>query len=829
MFKPLCVIQAPYATRSGYGDMARDIIRHIVELNRYDIKLISTPWGATPLNALSEDNPKDIVLIDKTMMPPYQLSKKPDLFIQITVPNEFQALGKYNIGITAGIETTLCSLPWIEGCNRMDHIIVISEHSKRVFETTEATVHNPDGSVNSIVKVNKPITVLHNCVDTSIFKKIDQMNIEPSIDDLLIDVKEKFNFLFVGHWLSGGLREDRKNVALLVKLFCDTFKNISSDKRPGLILKTSGANFSILDRERIIRAINEIRNASGLNPPNVYLLHGQITESEMNSLYNHPKVKVNVSFTKGEGFCVLPGTIIPTLNGLKNIEDVSLEDKVYTHQGRWKSVTQLLNREYTGKMIQLDVFGGVRYPDPITFTPNHQILVYRNGFRQWIPAEDVKNTDKLCLPVPSYDSIDTIDIADYVNDENIIFTDDSCDYKHSDKTNRIHPIKRYVKLDAAFGRILGYYLSEGCISNGGILFSLNLNEKDTIANQIAEDFKSVFNVNVSSIKPAYHGRALQVNVHCKIVALLLKSLCGTIATKKTLNSSIYKFPSECIDSLISAIILGDGHIQNKDNFQKTVSLQLVNDNLIREIRWLLLSKKIITSYDRRNSKKFSAQVSRIRVNNNSMFNKLVPIINENSDWKVNNLVDISKVYKGKVRTNIDDEWIYVDIKHISVTQYSGKVYNLSVEDDESYCTENFVVHNCRPLLEASVIGKPIIASGWSGQLDFLTPEDAILIGGELKNVEPGAVWKDVIMPEAQWFNIDENMAVNAMMYTFKNYDQVLVRGEKLAEKNISNFKYSVIAQKTKELLDSLNIPFETPIVLPPGLSLPSLPKLERIA
>lgn len=300
--RPLCVIQSPFATRSGYGDMARDIVRHIVELDRYDVKLISMPWGHTPMNALDESNPKDIQIIEKIVTPPIQLPRQPELFIQISVPNEFQAVGKYNIGITAGIETTLCSGEWIEGMNRMDLILTISEHSKRILENTVIEKRDSHtGHVIEQVKLSKPIEVLPNCIDTNIFKKISPKEISNDLEEAFKPIKEDFCFLFVGHWLKGNIGEDRKNVGLLTKVFCETFKQVKGPK-PALILKTSGAGFSIMDEMEILNKIQQIRASCGSEVPNVYLLHGELTETQMNELYNHPKIKAHVSFTKGEGF-----------------------------------------------------------------------------------------------------------------------------------------------------------------------------------------------------------------------------------------------------------------------------------------------------------------------------------------------------------------------------------------------------------------------------------------------------------------------------------------------------------------------------------------------
>jgi hypothetical protein len=277
--------------------MARDIVRHIIDLDLYDVKLLSTPWGACPMTALDPTTDAELI---RRIVP--HLTEQPDLFIQITVPNEFQPIGKYNIGITAGIETTLISAPWIEGCNRMNTVWAISQHSAEVIKNTVSREQTPDGRIVRELKVTVPVEVLHNCVHTDVFRRIDPEEIPKTITSAMADVKEKFAFLFVGHWMRGNMGEDRKNVGLLVKIFCEAFKNTPSASRPALLLKTSSATFSILDREECLNKIKQIRESVGPNCPNVYLIHGELTDAEMNGLYNHPKVKAHVSFTKGEGF-----------------------------------------------------------------------------------------------------------------------------------------------------------------------------------------------------------------------------------------------------------------------------------------------------------------------------------------------------------------------------------------------------------------------------------------------------------------------------------------------------------------------------------------------
>jgi glycosyltransferase involved in cell wall biosynthesis len=296
--KPLFVISCPVDTFSGYGARSRDIVSSVIKSGKYDVKVLPQRWGSTPFGFLKAENPDHKAILD-CILSGNQLPKQPDVWMQITVPNEFQSIGKYNIGVTAGIETTLCAPQWIDGINRMDITLVSSEHAKRVFEASSFEEKNQQGQVIRKITLQKPVEVLFEGVNTDIYKKLDAVEGEvvESINDL---VKEEFNFLFVGHWLQGEVGQDRKDVGMLIKTFLETFKGKKS--RPGLILKTSAGNYSTMDRDSILDKIRQIEEAVGGDLPSIYLLHGELSDEEVNILYNHPKVKASVSFTKGEGY-----------------------------------------------------------------------------------------------------------------------------------------------------------------------------------------------------------------------------------------------------------------------------------------------------------------------------------------------------------------------------------------------------------------------------------------------------------------------------------------------------------------------------------------------
>jgi glycosyltransferase involved in cell wall biosynthesis len=290
--KPVCVISCPIDTFSGYGARSRDFVKSLIQLKdkEWDIKIMPQRWGETPWNYLSQDDPLRKRFIGG-------LDKQPDIWIQITIPSEFQSVGKhYNIGVSAGIETNIYPGEFIEGNNRMHLNLVSSEHSKNVilnsmFSKVDKNTNQPIGDL----KNEKPIEVLFEGLD------LDKYNKKPQNSGLLKDVKEDFCFLYTGHWLPGAFGEDRKNTGLMVKTFLETFKG-PSKKKPALILKTNSVNYSLLDREEIIKKINEIKSQVSGNLPNIYLVHGEMTDDEMNQLNNDNKVKAFVSFTKGEGY-----------------------------------------------------------------------------------------------------------------------------------------------------------------------------------------------------------------------------------------------------------------------------------------------------------------------------------------------------------------------------------------------------------------------------------------------------------------------------------------------------------------------------------------------
>jgi glycosyltransferase involved in cell wall biosynthesis len=295
MNKPNIVISCPIDTYSGYGARARDFVKALIELDKFDVKILPQRWGETRWGYLKDHN--DTLFTPRLVN---QLTQQPDVWVQISIPNEFQKIGKYNIGVTAGIETTLCDPSWIKGANNMDLLLVSSKHAVESFERSKFDLKNEQtGQITEKIELTTKVEVLFEGADVTKYFPTTVEN-KSNVSTVLDSIPESFCFLTTGHWMQGDFGEDRKNIGFTIKSFLETFKNKAN--APALIMKSHSVTTSIMDRERMLDKINEVRKTVKGTLPNIYLIHGEVSDSEMNELYNHHKVKALVSLTKGEGF-----------------------------------------------------------------------------------------------------------------------------------------------------------------------------------------------------------------------------------------------------------------------------------------------------------------------------------------------------------------------------------------------------------------------------------------------------------------------------------------------------------------------------------------------
>lgn len=309
------LLRAPLLSQSGYGTHSRQIARWLFEKvdknNDLDVTTELLNWGATPwhVDVYAQDD-----LIGRCFQASANVKELYDVTIQLQLPNEWcPELGKYNIGMTAGVEADKCNPAWVEPINKMDLIIVPSKFTKEVLESSG--------------KVTTKIVVVPESFPDEVF----DANIEP----LDFKVETKFNFLIFGQITGGDAATDRKNLPFTIKWLCEAFQN---NPDVGIILKTNMGRYTPADRFICTQSMMQLIH--GLNKqafPKFYLLHGDMSEKEVVGLYRNPTVKALVTLTHGEGF------------GLPILEAASCDLPVIA--SGWSAHTEFMN---LGKYIKVD-------------------------------------------------------------------------------------------------------------------------------------------------------------------------------------------------------------------------------------------------------------------------------------------------------------------------------------------------------------------------------------------------------------------------------------------------------------------------------------------
>jgi len=279
--KKRILLKGPILSRSGYGEQARFALRSLMSRQDiFDIFAFNIPWGKT---GWIWENNEERKMIDELLFKTVTLpegQREFDATIQVTIPNEFEKLAPINIGYTAGIETDRIAPEWIQKSTIMDKIIVVSEHSKDVYDGTGYKLELASGETREL-KNTTPV------------EYVNYPNRLQSPDkNFGIDFDSDFNFLVVSQW------GPRKNIENTIKWFVEEFR----EENVGMVLKIFSMNCSTPDfhvtRDNLSRFITSL----GEKKCHIHLLHGDLTDGQMSALYNHNKVKALVTATHGEGF-----------------------------------------------------------------------------------------------------------------------------------------------------------------------------------------------------------------------------------------------------------------------------------------------------------------------------------------------------------------------------------------------------------------------------------------------------------------------------------------------------------------------------------------------
>lgn len=347
--KKSVIFRAPILSQSGYGVHARQVAKWLLtKEDLVDIKFQVMPWGNTSwiIDQNAYDGLIGKVIAKNVDYNPKQIPSQFDVSIQLQLPNEWDTrLGRYNIGMTAGVETDTCNPEWIRCCESMNEIILPSKHTEKTFQNTS---HKLSVSVKTSV------------IPESF---IDEINTCDSLTSNLPTFSTNFNFLVFGQFTGTNAFNDRKNTFFTIKWLCELFKN---DPDVGIVLKTNAGKTTKIDRNIVTNLVKgiiaECRKDNVF--PKIHLLHGEFTNLEVAQLYKHPQIKALVSPTRGEGFGLplleaaasgLPvittewsghmdfmkkGKFVGLPYTLKQIHDSRIDNRIFMPGSKWAEVSE---------------------------------------------------------------------------------------------------------------------------------------------------------------------------------------------------------------------------------------------------------------------------------------------------------------------------------------------------------------------------------------------------------------------------------------------------------------------------------------------------------
>lgn len=394
--------------------------------------------------------------------------------------------------------------------------------------------------------------------------------------------------------------------------------------------------------------------------------------------------------------CVLSGTKVLTSEGYANIEDVSEDNLVLTHNNNFKRVEKTSKRKYKGQAISIRVYG---HSEPVVFTPEHPLFVISQspGRRniswdinnaEWILAKDVKKGDVVIEALGKYDQKNntTFDISKYYDDLYI--------GNQTGMTYKKHHIDVGVKLnditiDKNWARLIGWYLAEGCLKyrydkNGnkidpvGIVLCVgrsdyergHIEELEEAINNIHPDIKIFHKTKTLKNVKTPQGNIVEdpdlgfyVHINHRQIARFIHEHFGEYSKYKRIPSWMFNLSNDIILNFLDAYYKGDGEISN----DKRKGVSSISENIIEGISVLL--NKIRSNHI-------------YYLNRSTDFNNVHSIF-ENENEKKGSKIRIIGDYKFKIIKNID----LIDIEDY--------VYNLQVEEDNSYTLRHFTVHNCK--------------------------------------------------------------------------------------------------------------------------------------
>lgn len=518
------------------------------------------------------------------------------------------------------------------------------------------------------------IHVIPEGVDVDTFKPIEKYS-----------PKEKFRFLHFGRW------DYRKGTTEILRAFSEEFADdenvelIASVENPypndGLKSTEERVKFHNIDTKRI-KFLNFLPREDYVK----YLQEGDVF----------------VSCSRSEGWnlplCIPEDKLIYCNDTFVPIQDVKDNDIVITHNGNPNKVLKTFKRNVDSNIINIQLYNDF---EPLELTKEHPVYVIKREkfitkhgkFKniplikpEWIESKNIKKGDVIIrTTIPQkYFKNKKIDLL--FLDNELLFDNEKVWYKNGyNQDGVLVKYNRYVYLwDLAF--LFGWYIAEGTDGENKLIFSLNSNKEIPIADKIISEIFRVFGSRGSY---EIYENKLYVKFNSKILCKFFTYFCGKMSYNKQIPYEILNGPINVLNEVIYNMVLGDGSLSNTKElyYYSTVSK--------------ILSRQLVFANQRLNVKTI------IQIGKRKNRTDKRPCYN--LTWSFNN-----KNGRHSNKSWWHPEGLGILVKNVKEVPYEGFVYNLEVENDNSFLLSNATVHNC----EAMACGTPSIYSEWGGQLQF---------------------------------------------------------------------------------------------------------------
>jgi len=359
--------------------------------------------------------------------------------------------------------------------------------------------------------------------------------------------------------------------------------------------------------------------------------------------------------------CHPAGTRVTTKRGEVNIEDILIEDKVLTHTGKYNSINKIMRRRHNGHMIEISVQSG----DKLELTPEHPLYII-NGKSSWRSFNDIKGAEPQWIEAKNITINDCVLFPRYKSKTSKVFHIPIA-HRQNNFFTTDNPVPEKIDVTPELSWWLGYFAGDGtALIKTGKVGVLVANSHPEHIRPVLDGF-SAFGIEVKSRK--LRG-CVEYYIQSYRLAKVLRSLYYDNNKKMLSEHAMNQYG-------LNGILAADGHKNERTSIFTNTSLRLIG-----QVRQLL---------------------SEIGISG-----RVTPRIhkNGNKSYSIGWTTQPRALFYG-----VSDDYIIKRIADIKFNDFEGDVYNLEVENDNSYVSNGHIVHNCISAMKAQACGAiPVVTN-----------------------------------------------------------------------------------------------------------------------